>query len=36
MKQAQEEAATNPYSMPLSSDAPVLEMPAAASDSASN
>ena len=36
MKQAQEEAPTNPYSMPLSSDAPVLEMPAAASDSASN
>ena len=36
MKQAQEEAAPNPYSMPLSSDAPVLEMPAAASDSASN
>lgn len=36
MKQAQEEAATNPYSMPLSSDAPVLEMPTAATDSASN
>lgn len=34
MKQAQEEAATNPYSMPIGTEAPVLEMPEAAGDSA--
>ena len=34
MKQAQEEAATNPYSMPIGTEAPALEMPEAAGDSA--
>lgn len=34
MQQAQEEAATNPYSMPIGTEAPVLEMPETAPDSA--